>query len=243
MNVAVIFAGGVGKRMHSKDLPKQFLKLHDKPIIIHTLEVFENNANIDSIVIACVEDWIPYLQELIIKYNINKVLKIVPGGSTGQLSIYNGLSVVHELYKNNEDTIVLIHDGVRPLIDDKTIDDNITSVKEHGSAITSVAVTETVLLTNNDSSIESIPDRSCSRLARAPQSFRLHEVWEAESRAISEGKTDFIDTCSLMKYYGYHLYLIEGPKQNIKITTPEDFYVMRAMIDARENLQMLGSNE
>jgi len=90
MNIGVIFAGGVGSRMHSKDKPKQFLEMHNKPIIIHTLEHFEKNEDIDAVVIACVEEWIPYLNELVNKYRINKVKRIVPGGETGQLSIYNG---------------------------------------------------------------------------------------------------------------------------------------------------------
>ena len=115
MNIGVIFAGGVGSRMHSKEMPKQFLKVHDKPIIIHTLEHFEKNEEIDAIVIACVSDWISYLEKLLYKYRIEKVKKIVSGGESGQLSIYNGLCAAAEVAVGSK-SIVLIDDGVRPLI-------------------------------------------------------------------------------------------------------------------------------
>ena len=239
MNIAAIFAGGVGTRMHTKELPKQFLKIHDKPIIIRTLELFEENPEIDMIVIACVENWIGYLNKLISKYNLRKVQKIVKGGKSGQESIYNVLKAAEELGNRDED-IVLIHDGVRPLITQKTISDNIASVKKNGSAITSVKVKETILIVDNDESITDVPDRSTSRLARAPQSFYLDDILSDHEKAISENKFDFIDSCSMLQYYGKKLYLVDGPQENIKITTPDDFYTMRALLDAKENAQIYG---
>lgn len=239
MNIAAIFAGGVGTRMHTKELPKQFLKIHDKPIIIRTLELFEENPEIDMIVIACVENWIGYLNKLISKYNLRKVQRIVKGGKSGQESIYNILKAAEELGDRDKD-IVLIHDGVRPLITQKTIFDNITSVKKNGSAITSVKVKETVLIVDNDESITEVPDRATSRLARAPQSFYLDDILSAHEKAISENKLDFIDSCSMLQYYGKKLYLVDGPQENIKITTPDDFYTMRALLDAKENAQIYG---
>lgn len=124
MNIVVIFAGGSGQRMHTKDIPKQFLEMHGKPIIIYTLELFEKHPEIDAIVIACKEDWIEYLEKLLYKYRIEKVKKIVPGGDTGQMSIYNGLMAAQEVSKG-EEAIVLVHDGVRPLINQKVISDNL----------------------------------------------------------------------------------------------------------------------
>lgn len=239
MNIAAIFAGGVGTRMHTKELPKQFLKIHDKPIIIRTLELFEENPEIDMIVIACVGNWVGYLNKLISKYNLRKVQRIVKGGKSGQESIYNILKAAEELGDRDKD-IVLIHDGVRPLITQKTIFDNITSVKKNGSAITSVKVKETVLIVDNDESITEVPDRATSRLARAPQSFYLDDILSAHEKAISENKFDFIDSCSMLQYYGKKLYLVDGPQENIKITTPDDFYTMRALLDAKENAQIYG---
>ena len=144
MNIGVIFAGGVGKRMNSRVKPKQFIDVYGKPIIIHTLELFENHPEIDAIAVACLEDWIPYLQELLEK-------KVVPGGASGQESIYNGLKAAEEIAAG-EKSIVLIHDGVRPLINEKTITDNIESVKKYGSSITCVKVKETVLVVGEDNS-------------------------------------------------------------------------------------------
>ena len=217
--------------------PKQFLEMHKKPIIIYTLEHFENHKDIDAIVIACVEEWIPYLEEMLYKFNITKVKKIVPGGETGQMSIYNGLMAAKDV-SGNEKSIVLIHDGVRPLIDEQVISDNIASVLKNGSAITSAVVKETIMVVKEDNSIDYVPDRANSRVAKAPQSFFLDDILEAHGKAQKEGRKDFIDSCTMMKYYGYNLFLIDGPYENIKITTPDDFYTMRALLDAKENAQI-----
>ena len=136
--------------------------------------------------------------------------------------------------------IVLIHDGVRPLITCKTIHDNIQSVKRNGSAITCVPATETVLEVTKDNKIANIPDRNETRMARAPQSFFLNDILEAHNLALKDGLTSFIDSCSMMRHYEHSLYLVEGPSINIKVTTPQDFYVMRALLDERENNQIYG---
>ncbi|MDE6433923.1 MAG: 2-C-methyl-D-erythritol 4-phosphate cytidylyltransferase [Lachnospiraceae bacterium] len=237
MNIGVIFAGGIGQRMKTTKRPKQFLEMHGKPIIIYTLEIFENHPEIDAIVVACVEDWIPYLNELLERFRITKVKKVVPGGETGQMSIYNGLAAAKEI-AGEEKSIVLIHDGVRPLINETVITDNIESVKENGSAITSAIVKETIMVVKDDNSIDYVPDRAHSRVAKAPQSFWLHEILEVHHRAQQEGIKDFIDSCTMMKFYGHNLFLIDGPYENIKITTPDDFYTMRALLDAQENAQI-----
>lgn len=240
MNIGVIFAGGVGSRMHSKDRPKQFLEMYNKPIIIHTLEYFENHPQIDAIVVVCIKDWIPYLEKLLYKFRIEKVKKVVPGGETGQLSIYNGLRAAKEI-AGEEKSIVLIHDGVRPLISENLITNNIETVMKHGSAITTAKVKETILVVNEGkSSIDYVPSRNNSRVAKAPQSFWLDDILKAHEKSLEEGETNCIDSCTMMQKYGYDLYLIDGPSQNIKITTPEDFYTMRAILEAKENEQIYG---
>ena len=238
MNIAVIFAGGVGRRMQTKDKPKQFLMVHGKPIIVHTIELFENNERIDGIVVVCVEDWIPYMEEMKYRYRLDKIGAIVPGGSTGQMSIFNGLEAAARVY-GAEDNVVLIHDGVRPLIDEETINNNIDSVIENGSAITCTLAKETVILVDDNDQVSDVPSRSHSRIAKAPQSFWLKEILELERRAISEGYTDMIDSCTLMRHYGKKLSVVIGPNENIKITTPDDFYIFRALYDARENQQII----
>lgn len=243
MNIAVIFAGGVGSRMHSKERPKQFLEMYNKPIIIHTIEHFENHPMVDAIVVVCVEDWIDYCKSLLYKFRIEKVKAVVPGGVTGQMSIYSGLKAA-KIISGDEKSIVLIHDGVRPLINDKVITDNINSVEENGSAITTAVVKETILVVNDGTStIDYVPSRKNSRVARAPQSFWLDDILAAHEKAISEEITDCIDSCTMMQHYGFNLFLVDGPGENIKITTPEDFYTMRAILEAKENAQIYGFDE
>ena len=237
MNIAIIFAGGVGKRMNAKDLPKQFLMVHGKPIIVHTVEIFQEHPEIDGIVCVCVEDWIDYMEELKFRFRLDKIGKIVSGGTTGQMSIYNGLKAAEELYGSN-DNVVLIHDGVRPIITNELISENIRCVKEHGAAITCAPAKETVVLVDSENCVIDVIPRNDARIAKAPQSFLLKEIIEMEEKAISEGKTDMIDSCTLMRHYGRQLYVIEGSSENIKITTPDDFYTFRALADVKENMQL-----
>ena len=238
MNYALIFAGGSGNRMNSRSRPKQFLQLYGKEIIIHTLENFQNHKDIDAIVVVCKEDWIDYLNDLLKKYSITKVKCVVPGGNSGQESIFKGLDCLH---KNaiDDKSIVLIHDGVRPLVHDELISNCILSVKEHGSAITVVPAIETICSTENGE-IKDITDRSKCFLAKAPQCFYLNDIYENHLKSQSENRCDFIDSASLMKYYGTRLFTVIGNFDNIKITTPADFYTFRALYDVRENQQIFG---
>lgn len=241
MNIPVIFAGGSGKRMNTKSKPKQFLDLNGKPIIIYTIELFDNHPNIDGIVIVCIEDWIPYLKKMLNKFEISKVIAVVSGGKTGQESIYKGLCAAenYAIEKKDMDTIVLIHDGVRPLITEETITDNIEKVKECNSCITCVPATETFVVSRKDGMLD-IPNRADCKLARAPQSFYLKDIISAHRRCQKEGLPDFIDSCSLMSYYGHKLGTVIGPMENIKITTPTDYFVLRAMVEVHENQQIFG---
>ena len=238
-NIAVIFAGGIGRRMSSQALPKQFLQLYDKEIIVYTLEHFENHPNIDGIVIACVEEWIPYMLDLIDKYRLKKVLSIVPGGKTGQGSIYNGL-VAAQKYGDGEEDIVLIHDGVRPLINATTISDCLDSVRLKGSAITVAPVVETIIKVEGEK-IEDVIERSKCWVARAPQCFKLDEILNAHHQAQRESKEDFIDSASIMRHYGYSLATVMGPVENIKITTPMDYHTFQALYDTHGDNQLFGN--
>lgn len=238
MNIALIFAGGTGKRMNSKTKPKQFLQLHGKEIIVYTLEHFQYHDEIDAIVVVCVKEWIAYLQNLINKYQLTKVRWITEGGKTGQESIFNGLSLLHK--ECPKKSIVLVHDGVRPLIDEKVITDNINSVKKYGSAISSSSAVETVITTLDENKVNEIADRSVCKFAKAPQSFWLDELYTAHLKAINDGNYNMIDSASLMNYYGYALYTVECGSENIKITTPADYYIFRAIYEAKENSQIFG---
>lgn len=236
-NIAVIFAGGSGKRMNTVSRPKQFLELNGKPVIIYTLELFDNHPQIDGIVCVCIESWIPFLEKQLKKFEISKVGVIVPGGETGQDSIYNGLVATLKTY--GSDCNVLIHDGVRPLITEQTITDCIITVEEKGNCITCVPATETFVVKQVDGSLE-IPTRANSLIARAPQCFRLTDILEAHRKAQESGRHDFIDSCTMMSYYGHQMNTIIGPMENIKITTPTDFFIFRAMVQVHENQQIFG---
>ena len=238
MNIAIIFAGGTGQRMNTASKPKQFLELHGKPIIIYTLEHFQNHPEIDGIVLVCLESWIGYCKELLTKFHITKVKAIVPGGKSGQESIFNGLETAYKLFP--EDSVVLIHDGVRPLINEQIISDDIACVLEKGSAITVSPAIETIVMKQEDGHVGEIVDRSRCEMAKAPQCFYLKDIYSAHLKARAEGLSSFIDSASIMKYYRFNLSTVVGPAENIKITTPSDFYVFRAIIDARENMQILG---
>lgn len=237
MNNVLIFAGGSGTRMNSKARPKQFLQFYGKELIIHTLENFENHPEIDSIVVVCIEGWITYLQHLLNKYEITKVHSVVSGGETGQESIYKGLCEIHTYAP--DDSIVLVHDGVRPFVNEQLISNCINCVKEHGSAITVTPAIETIVTTNN-SKITSITDRSKCFHAKAPQCFILGDLLEAHNKARDEKKLNMIDSASLMKHYGYELYTVQGDFDNIKITTPADFYTFKALYEVREQQQIFG---
>ena len=237
MNIAIIFAGRSGTRMHVKDRPKQFLLVHGKPIIVHTIETFQNHPQIDGIIVVCIQDWIPYMEEMKYRYRLEKIISIVPGGNTGQLSIYNGLLEAKERCGTSE-TIVLIHDGVRPLIDADTISRNIKCVKENGVAITCSEVRETVVLIADNNSVADIPARQNSRIAKAPQSFWLKDILQIHQKALADGITNSIDSCTLMMHYNQKMTIVNGSSDNIKITTPDDFYTFRALYDARENAQL-----
>jgi len=237
-NIALIFAGGSGTRMNIGGKPKQFLSLHGKEIIIHTIEKFERHKNIDQIVVVCVVDWIEFLKGLLVKYQIQKVVQIVAGGSNGQSSIFNGLKAIYEF--GFHDSIVLVHDGVRPLVTEEIINKNIEVASQYGTAITVSPAIETIVNLKDDSTVGKIIDRSISFNAKAPQTFRFENLWQVHNTAIDDGVLDMIDTASLMEHYGYELHIVKGGPENIKITTSSDFYVFRALYEAKENSQIFG---
>ena len=237
MNIAIIFAGGTGKRMNTRSRPKQFLELHGKPILVYTLEQFNDHPEIDGIVLVILDAWLDYCRELVERFRLRKVKAVVPGGDSALASQRNGLLKAAELF--GDDSVVLIHDGVRPLIDEETISRNIASVRMYGSAITVSPAIETIAIKSESGTIGEIIERSRVEMARAPQSFYLKDILEGHCRAEADGLS-FIDSASMMQHYGYSLYTVEGAPENIKITTPNDFYTFRALVDAREDSQIFG---
>lgn len=240
-NIAVIFAGGYGVRMQKPGMPKQFLEANGKPVIIYTLEIFEHHPQIDAICVSCIESWIPNLERLIQKYGIRKVVSVVPGGPTGQDSIYNGLCAARQYAEacKEADAFVLIHDGVRPLELPETVSANLQIAHEHGNCITCVPATETIVIAPQGGQ-PYVPGRNESFLARAPQTFRLFDILAAQTQARKDGRHDYIDSSTLMHHYGHRLYSCIGSYENIKITTPTDFFIFRAILKMREDQQAYG---
>lgn len=239
MNIAIIFAGGSGVRMGT-GIPKQFLEINGKPVIIHTLQLFEYHEDIDQIYLAVLEDYIDYMKELVEEYHISKMRCILPGGETAQDTIYNALKKAEE--ENSPDSIVLIHDGVRPFVSYDTITANINGVKEFGNAITSTSCFETILISEDGRAVDSVPFRKSTYAAQAPQSFYLKDIIAAHDyvRALPTRYENMVDACTIIKSQGLKAHMIPGNRGNIKVTTPEDVYMFRALLQYQENEQAFG---
>ena len=237
MNTALIFAGGTGQRMNTRAKPKQFLELHGKPVIIYTLEHFEYHSDVDNIVVVCLESWINELKRFLKLYEFKKVSQIVPGGEGGDISIYNGLKALESVCEDSD--TVLIHDGVRPLINADLISANIAKVEECSAAITIEAFTESVVKVNIGGIIESVPPRHIMYSAKAPQSFKYGLIWGLYQRA-KHDNVRTIDSAHLCSIYGVEMHTVKSTPNNMKITAPADYYMFRALFEAMENEQILG---
>lgn len=235
--IAIIFAGGTGVRMGA-ELPKQFIEVEGKPIIIHTLDIFEYSPVVDEVYIACKEEYIDDLEELIARYNISKAKSVVAGGTSALGSAYNALAEAAK--SNSNDEIVLIHDGVRPCINDDLIKQVVEQTEKTGAVATCTPMFETPVVSKGGMIVEEIPKRADCYTAQAPQAFRLGELLAAHE-SVRESNPDYeglVDSCSLMRSVGKDVSIIKGPRSNIKVTTPEDLYIFKAMLEfkrAEEN--------
>lgn len=234
--VAVIFAGGVGQRMTNATKPKQFLEVNGKPILVYTLEKFQSHPDIDHIVLVCVKDWIDYAKRLIRCYELTKVEIVIPGGENGHQSRYLGLKKTKEVYGN---CMVLLHDGVRPLIDHKTITECMQSVIANGSAVVGTPSVETIATVDGGDSWKIIPREQCS-LLRAPQCFWLDEILALFIRGEEDEIKDCIDAATLMQHYQKCVTVIKGPPENIKITTPLDFFMFKGILEVQNSREAFG---
>jgi 2-C-methyl-D-erythritol 4-phosphate cytidylyltransferase len=223
--------------MNTRAKPKQFLELHGKPIIIYTLEHFEIHPEIDNIIVVCVENWIRDLEHMLRQYEFEKVAQIVPGGDGSDGSVFNGLKALDG--KCTPEDIVLIHDGVRPLINAELISANISKVKECDAVITIEAATESVVRVDGGNRIVEIPPRANMYSTKAPQSFKYGMIWDLYQRARHDGVRT-IESAHLCSIYGVEMHTVESTPNNIKITAPQDYYIFRALYEAMENQQILG---
>lgn len=230
---ALIFAGGVGRRMGGGTRPKQFLELGGRPIIDYTLEHFAEHELVDRIVVACLEGWIPYLERIVVRRHYPTPIDIIGGGATGQESIFFGVRHLHERHPKDRDALVLVHDGVRPLITAETITDCVAATAAHGACAVVGPCTETIIVNGAGSTIERALERNACSLARAPQGARTAELYEAHVRSRELG-LEFIDSISMLAHFGHVIHTVEGPAENIKVTTPLDYYAFKGYMDARD---------
>ena len=243
-NIAVVFAGGVGSRMGHPDGPKQFIEVNGKPILIYTLEHFEKNNKIDAVYLSVLESHIPHTKGLLSKFNITKVKGIASGGDTAHESIFNALKVAAEDADNNDDTVVLIHDGVRPVINKKIIDDNVDAAREFGSSISSIPAFETIAESlDGGESVERVTNRDLMYVLQAPQGFRLQEIYKINRQALEDGVMGtFIDQAHMMNHYGYDLHMTAGFRGNVKVTVPMDLTYFRFLVESGEFKNVTGES-
>lgn len=229
MNYALIFSGGVGRRMNSGDIPKQFLQIGGQSILSRTIQKFQTHDEIDGIVVVCVGTHIAACNNEISRYGLSKVIDVVEGGKTAQESILIGLRRLKKVSSDN--STVLIHDGVRPIIDGRLISENIETVKAFGSSVTIVPCSETILFRSEQGNVEfRALEREKCVIARAPQCYKIDDVLPAAESAFN-ANLEFVDTYSLMESYGVSAVPVEGDPTNIKITTYTDFITARVLIE------------
>jgi len=221
MNTALLLASGLGLRMNQGGVePKQFFVLGDKPILIHTIERFETHNEVDAICVVCLPGWEEYLREKIDKYAIKKVRWIVTGGDTRQTSIYNGLCALEKDCDSQD--MIIVHDGVRPFITSEIISKNIETAEKFGNAMTGMQSTDTLIHSRDGRASTFAMERDSTYTIQTPQTYRLGYGLELYRRAYDAGKTQLINCCELFIEFGERVYIVNGRKSNIKLTTQDD---------------------
>ena len=231
-NVALLIAGGSGNRMH-QDIPKQFLTVNERPVIVYTLEAFESHPEIDAIAVVCIEGWDQVLWAYAKQFNITKLQYIVPVGKNGQDSIRNG---VYELEKHfAPDDIVLIHDAIRPMVSAEIISDNIRVAREYGNAITVIPCAEAMMQTDDGLVSTGSYPRDNLKRTQTPQAFRIGDICDLHRRALEAGVTNSVASCTLKIEMGEPVYFSAGSEKNIKLTTVEDIDIFKALLAAKRS--------
>ena len=231
MNTAIIIAGGSGKRM-GQDIPKQFINVYDKPILIYTLECFEKNPKIDAIEVVCIDGWLDVVKAYAKQFNISKLKWVIKGGETGQESIRNGVYNLED--KCDKDDIVIIHDGVRPLVDNEVLTDVIVTAERYGNAVSSLPYNEQIFLIDKEdenTTTKYIPRETLRRVV-TPQAYkfeildkRYHEAFEKKIGIYGSSYTN-----TMMVELGVRLYFAAGSYKNIKLTTKDDLEMFKAYL-------------
>ena len=231
-NIALIIAGGSGNRMH-QDIPKQFLTVNERPVIVYTLEAFERHPAIDIISVVCLEGWEQVLQAYAKQFNITKLKYIFPGGKTGQESIRNGVFGLED--KCEPDDIVLIHDAIRPMISPEIISDSIRVTKKYGNATAVIPCAEAMMQTEDGLASTGSYPRDKLKRTQTPQTFFIKDICNLHRRALEAGVTNSVASCTLMIEMGERVYFSAGSEKNIKLTTVEDIDIFKALLSTERS--------
>lgn len=232
MNIALIIAGGSGQRMQ-QEIPKQFLNVNDKPVIIYTLEAFQSHPDIDKIGVVCLDGWHDILRAYARQYKIDKLEWIVSGGENGQESIRNGVFEAERRYDG--DDIILVHDAIRPMLSHEIISDCIVQCKKYGSAIVVTPCNTVVLRYGKDQSADEVVPRDQLAITQTPQAFPIGRLAQAHRRALEQGITNSVASCTMMIELGETVHFSIGAETNIKLTTPDDLKIFKALLAIREH--------
>lgn len=235
-NIVLIIAGGVGARM-DQDIPKQFINVYDKPVIVYTLEAFQKHPSIDAIEVVCLDGWHDVLWAYAKQFGIAKLENIVSGGKNGQDSIRNGLYDIASRH-NGSDDIVLVHDAIRPMVSNDIISDNIRVCRQYGNAITVVPCTAAMLKTFDSLSTEEQVPRHNLKITQTPQAFFLQDIIAAHKEALEKGITNSVASCTMYIELGRKLYMSAGSEKNLKLTTAEDIEIFKALLNAKKDVWM-----
>ncbi len=231
-NIVILTAAGVGSRMH-QDIPKQFLNVDNKPIIVYTLEAFQAHPNIQEICVVILDGWEEILRAYARQFGITKLKYVVKGGATGQESIYRGLAAIRK--DHGDDDVVIVHDGNRPMVTQDIITDNLVKQQQYGSAVAAIPCTEVVFVSENKIDADtSIPRENLQR-TQTPHAYRLGDLWAAHQKAKEMGITNTAASCSLMEAMGKKTYFSQGSEKNLKITTVEDIEIFKALLHAKND--------
>jgi 2-C-methyl-D-erythritol 4-phosphate cytidylyltransferase len=232
MNIAIIIAAGKGTRMR-QDIPKQFLTVDDKPVIIYTLEAFQQSPLIDEIVVVTLEEWRPIVETLCKQFGVTKFSKTIAGGDTGQESIYNGITAVSSNHELND--IVVIHDGIRPYVSQEIITDCIEKSQIFGNATAVIPCAEVMLQTNDGRKSTAVYPRDNLKRTQTPQGFHLGEIVELHQQAKEHGIDDALASCDLMIRLGREVHFSLGSEKNVKLTTTDDLDIFRALLSLKKS--------
>lgn len=230
MITALLTAAGTGTRM-GQDIPKQFLHVNNKPVIIYTMEVFERDPNIDAIVVVTLDAWVEVLSTYAKQYGITKLKAIVKGGDTGQESIRNGIRAILDFAQ--PDSTVLIHDGNRPLVTSEIIASGLATFKTYGSSVAAIPTVEAVFSSEDGFQSEQSLPRELLYRTQTPHIYKLSDVLDAHKEALEKNIENSAATCVLMNQLGKKVYFSKGAEVNLKITTVEDLLIFKALLNTK----------